>query len=83
MDKRSLTGRHYKKLDLNQKKLFLLEGLYDCVKENNSTDIILRRQNKILCHIAKTQVKMMQIQNKNTVWNEDYIKQLLQEIDNL
>jgi len=84
MDKRTVEGKKFNELGTSEEKmLFLLEGIYDKLKQDNSTNSILREinhslhtQNKILKINAECVLFSAKISNRSSTICDKYGKDL-------
>lgn len=83
MDKRTREGKNFEKLSTEEKTLFLLEGIYDKLEINTSSNFMLKQinqsiitQNKIMKINTECVLFLSKISNGNATICDQYGKDL-------
>lgn len=84
MDKRTVDGKKFSELETSDEKmLFLLEGIYDKLESVDRLQYKFHNLERHLQFLIELNIKQLQLQNKNRVWSDNYIKELTQRMNHL
>lgn len=77
MDYRTLHGKKFNECSgTDEKMLFLLESIYDKLDDQYRIKSKLEEIQSLLRLIAEVNIREIELQNKSSVWKDDYIKEL-------
>ncbi len=79
MDKRTVEGKKFAKMDQTSQKMYLLEGIYDRLGKIPDIEFQLKTMKRAVIFMAERQVDMMGLE-KGHIWTKDYIKKLKKEL---